>query len=40
MNADVLYVEGRRGIQRLVDLEIPFVAAGPGGCQSPTEEES
>lgn len=25
--ADVVYVEGRRGVQRLVDLEIPIVAA-------------
>jgi enoyl-CoA hydratase/carnithine racemase len=29
-NADVLYVEGRRGVQRLVDLEIPIVAAVNG----------
>jgi enoyl-CoA hydratase/carnithine racemase len=29
-NADVMYVEGRRGIQRLVDLEIPIVAAVNG----------
>lgn len=29
-NADVLYLEGRRGIQRLVDLEIPIVAAVNG----------
>lgn len=28
--ADSLYVEGRRGIQRLVDLEIPIVAAVNG----------
>lgn len=28
--ADVMYVEGRRGIQRLVDLEIPIVAAVNG----------
>jgi enoyl-CoA hydratase/carnithine racemase len=28
--ADVLYVEGRRGVQRLVDLEIPIVAAVNG----------
>lgn len=30
MNADVTYVEGRRGIQHLVDLEIPIVAAVNG----------
>lgn len=30
MNADVTSVEGRRGIQRLVDLEIPIVAAVNG----------
>jgi enoyl-CoA hydratase/carnithine racemase len=29
-NADVMYVEGRRGVQRLVDLEIPIVAAVNG----------
>jgi enoyl-CoA hydratase/carnithine racemase len=28
--ADVLYLEGRRGVQRLVDLEIPIVAAVNG----------
>jgi enoyl-CoA hydratase/carnithine racemase len=28
--ADVMYVEGRRGVQRLVDLEIPIVAAVNG----------
>ena len=28
--ADVVYVEGRRGVQRLVDLEIPIVAAVNG----------
>jgi enoyl-CoA hydratase/carnithine racemase len=28
--ADVLYLEGRRGIQRLVDLEIPIIAAVNG----------
>jgi enoyl-CoA hydratase/carnithine racemase len=28
--ADVLYVEGRRGVQRLVDLEIPIIAAVNG----------
>jgi enoyl-CoA hydratase/carnithine racemase len=28
--SDVMYVEGRRGIQRLVDLEIPIVAAVNG----------
>lgn len=27
---DVLYVEGRRGVQRLVDLEIPIIAAVNG----------
>ena len=34
--ADTLYVEGRRGIQRLVDLEIPIVAAvnGPASVHS------
>jgi enoyl-CoA hydratase/carnithine racemase len=34
--ADVLYVEGRRGVQRLVDLEIPIVAAvnGPASVHS------
>jgi enoyl-CoA hydratase/carnithine racemase len=34
--ADILYVEGRRGIQRLVDLEIPIVAAvnGPASVHS------
>src|SRR5690242_15722011 len=26
-NADLSYLEGRRGVQRLVDLEIPIVAA-------------
>src|ERR1700747_3612581 len=30
MSADVTYVEGRRGVQRLVDLEIPIVAAVNG----------
>ena len=30
MTADVTYVEGRRGIQHLVDLEIPIVAAVNG----------
>src|ERR1700751_1255147 len=30
MAADVLYVEGRRGIQRLADLEIPIIAAVNG----------
>jgi enoyl-CoA hydratase/carnithine racemase len=29
-SADVMYVEGRRGVQRLVDLEIPIVAAVNG----------
>jgi enoyl-CoA hydratase/carnithine racemase len=29
-NADVMYLEGRRGVQRLVDLEIPIVAAVNG----------
>jgi enoyl-CoA hydratase/carnithine racemase len=29
-SADVLYLEGRRGVQRLVDLEIPIVAAVNG----------
>jgi len=29
-SADVLYVEGRRGVQRLVDLEIPIIAAVNG----------
>jgi enoyl-CoA hydratase/carnithine racemase len=35
-NADVLYLEGRRGVQRLVDLEIPIVAAvnGPASVHS------
>jgi enoyl-CoA hydratase/carnithine racemase len=28
--ADVMYVEGRRGVQRLVDLEIPIIAAVNG----------
>jgi enoyl-CoA hydratase/carnithine racemase len=28
--ADAMYVEGRRGIQRLVDLEIPIIAAVNG----------
>jgi enoyl-CoA hydratase/carnithine racemase len=28
--ADVIYVEGRRGVQRLVDLEIPIIAAVNG----------
>jgi enoyl-CoA hydratase/carnithine racemase len=28
--ADVVYVEGRRGVQRLVDLEIPIIAAVNG----------
>ena len=28
--ADVMYLEGRRGIQRLVDLEIPIIAAVNG----------
>jgi enoyl-CoA hydratase/carnithine racemase len=28
--ADLVYVEGRRGVQRLVDLEIPIVAAVNG----------
>src|ERR1700757_1031879 len=28
--ADAMYVEGRRGVQRLVDLEIPIVAAVNG----------
>ena len=30
MSADTIYVEGRRGVQRLVDLEIPIVAAVNG----------
>lgn len=30
MNADIIYVEGRRGLQHLVDLEIPIVAAVNG----------
>jgi enoyl-CoA hydratase/carnithine racemase len=30
MGADVMYVEGRRGVQRLVDLEIPIIAAVNG----------
>src|ERR1700746_3518991 len=30
MGADVLYVEGRRGVQRLADLEIPIIAAVNG----------
>jgi enoyl-CoA hydratase/carnithine racemase len=30
MEADVAYVEGRRGIQRLVDLEVPIIAAVNG----------
>jgi hypothetical protein len=36
MAADVLYTEGRRGIQRLVDLEIPIIAAvnGPATVHS------
>jgi enoyl-CoA hydratase/carnithine racemase len=29
-SADILYLEGRRGVQRLVDLEIPIVAAVNG----------
>ena len=28
--ADIVYIEGRRGVQRLVDLEIPIVAAVNG----------
>jgi enoyl-CoA hydratase/carnithine racemase len=28
--ADVIYLEGRRGVQRLVDLEIPIIAAVNG----------
>jgi enoyl-CoA hydratase/carnithine racemase len=28
--ADVMYLEGRRGVQRLVDLEIPIIAAVNG----------
>ena len=36
MGADVLYVEGRRGVQRLADLEIPIIAAvnGPATVHS------
>lgn len=30
MGFDVLYTEGRRGVQRLVDLEIPIIAAVNG----------
>jgi enoyl-CoA hydratase/carnithine racemase len=30
MGADVMYTEGRRGVQRLVDLEIPVIAAVNG----------
>jgi hypothetical protein len=30
MAADVLYTEGRRGVQRLADLEIPIIAAVNG----------
>ena len=30
MGADVLFVEGRRGVQRLADLEIPIIAAVNG----------
>ena len=38
MGFDVMYTEGRRGIQRLVDLEIPIVAAvnGPHRCTAST----
>jgi enoyl-CoA hydratase/carnithine racemase len=36
MAADVLYTEGRRGLQRLADLEIPIIAAvnGPATVHS------
>jgi enoyl-CoA hydratase/carnithine racemase len=36
MGADVLFVEGRRGVQRLADLEIPIIAAvnGPASVHS------
>ena len=36
MSFDVMYTEGRRGIQRLVGLEIPIVAAvnGPAPIHS------
>jgi enoyl-CoA hydratase/carnithine racemase len=36
MGFDVLYTEGRRGVQRLVDLEIPIIAAvnGPAPVHS------
>jgi enoyl-CoA hydratase/carnithine racemase len=36
MGADVMYTEGRRGVQRLVDLEIPIIAAvnGPASVHS------
>jgi SnoaL-like domain len=33
MGADVLYVEGRRGVQRLADLEIPIIAAVNGRAE-------
>src|SRR5579863_2469101 len=35
--ADVLYLEGRRGVQRLVDLEIPIVAAVNGSVSVHSE---
>jgi hypothetical protein len=36
MGFDVMYTEGRRGVQRLVDLEIPIIAAvnGPAPVHS------
>src|SRR6201987_3580318 len=37
MGADVLYVEGRRGVQRLADLEIPIIAAVNGPVSVPSE---
>src|ERR1700739_4710112 len=36
--ADVLYLEGRRGVQRLVDLEIPIVAAVNGSVSVPSAD--
>ena len=33
MAADVMYVEGRRGAQRLVDLEIPSSPRSTGRCR-------
>jgi enoyl-CoA hydratase/carnithine racemase len=38
MGFDVMYTEGRRGVQRLVDLEIPIIAAVNGSAPVHSED--